>query len=89
VRKIYTVANNLLKEYYYEEFDIRRETMQGLMNGAPYLCSALIGCWTNPILNKIGGRRFTIFISCFMSVVTGFWMAVADSYVVTPFNFMN
>lgn len=63
--------------------------MQGLMNGAPYLCSALIGCWTNPILNKIGGRRFTIFISCFMSVVTGFWMAVADSYVSSPFDVMT
>ena len=49
------------------------------MNGAPYLCSALIGCWTNPFLNKIGGRRFTIFFSCLMSVITGFWMAVADS----------
>lgn len=60
--------------------------MKGLMNGAPYLCSALIGCWTNPILNKIGGRRFTIFISCFMSVVTGIWMAVADSCVRNEIN---
>lgn len=55
--------------------------MQGLMNGAPYLCSALIGCWTNPFLNKIGGRRFTIFFSCAMSVITGIWMAVANSWV--------
>lgn len=53
--------------------------MRGLMNGAPYLCSAVIGCWTNPVLNKIGGRRFTIFFSCAISVITGFWMAVADS----------
>ncbi|KAI9150292.1 putative metabolite transport protein YwtG [Paramyrothecium foliicola] len=73
-------AVNGAQEYYYEEFNITRDTMKGLMNGAPYLCSALIGCWTNPFLNKLGGRRFTIFISCFMSVVTGFWMAVADSY---------
>lgn len=72
-------ANIYFKEFYYEEFNLRDPLMQGLMNGAPYLCSALIGCWTNPILNKIGGRRFTIFISCFVSVVTGFWMAVADS----------
>ncbi|KAK8930107.1 hypothetical protein H634G_01332 [Metarhizium anisopliae BRIP 53293] len=73
-------AVNGAQEFYYEEFGLRDPLLQGLMNGAPYLCSALIGCWTNPILNKIGGRRFTIFISCFMSVVTGFWMAVADSF---------
>lgn len=51
------------------------------MNGAPYACSALIGCWSNPWLNKIGGRRFTIFFSCAMSVITGIWMAVANKYV--------
>ncbi|OAQ70921.2 sugar porter (SP) family MFS transporter [Pochonia chlamydosporia 170] len=73
-------AVNGAQEFYYEEFNLRDPLLQGLMNGAPYLCSALIGCWTNPILNKIGGRRFTIFISCFMSVVTGIWMAVADSF---------
>lgn len=54
--------------------------MRGLLNGAPYLCSALIGCWTNPILNKWTGRRGTIFISCFVSTVTGFWMAAADTW---------
>lgn len=73
-------AVNGAQEFYYKELDITNEWMQGLMNGAPYLCSALIGCWTNPILNKIGGRRFTIFFSCAMSVVTGFWMAVANNY---------
>ncbi|KAK2594369.1 hypothetical protein QQS21_007929 [Conoideocrella luteorostrata] len=73
-------AVNGAQVFYYQEFHITDPIMQGLMNGAPYLCSALIGCWTNPFLNKIGGRRFTIFISCFISVVTGIWMAVADSY---------
>lgn len=53
--------------------------MQGLLNGAPYLCSAVIGCWMNAPLNKAFGRRGTIFISCFISFVTGFWMAAADS----------
>lgn len=73
-------AVNGAQEFYYEEFNIvERPQLQGLLNGAPYACSALIGCWTNPILNKIGGRRFTIFFSCFISVVTGFWMAAADS----------
>lgn len=72
-------AVNGAQEYYYKTFNIENDPkLQGLLNGAPYACSALIGCWTNPFLNKIGGRRFTIFISCFISVVTGFWMAAAD-----------
>jgi hypothetical protein len=74
-------AVNGAQEFYYKTFNIEGDenaNLQGLLNGAPYLCSALIGCWTNPFLNKIGGRRFTIFISCFISVVTGFWMAAAN-----------
>ncbi|GJN73482.1 hypothetical protein PLICBS_007560 [Purpureocillium lilacinum] len=73
-------AVNGAQEFYYEEFNIRDPYLQGLMNGAPYACSALIGCWSNPWLNKIGGRRFTIFFSCAMSVITGIWMAVANNF---------
>lgn len=68
-----------MQEFYYRTFNITNLWLRGLMNGAPYLCSAVLGCWSNPILNKIGGRRFTIFFSCAISVITGFWMAVADS----------
>lgn len=32
------------------------------------------------MLNKYLGRRGTIFVSCAMSVITGFWMAAADSW---------
>ncbi|EHA50291.1 plastidic glucose transporter 4 [Pyricularia oryzae 70-15] len=73
-------AVNGAQEFYYETFNITDDLMRGLLNGAPYLCSALIGCWTNPILNKWTGRRGTIFISCFVSTVTGFWMAAADTW---------
>ncbi|KAF9876968.1 MFS myo-inositol transporter [Colletotrichum karsti] len=73
-------AVNGAQEYYYETFNIEDPLMQGLINGAPYLCSALFGCWTSPYLNKWFGRRGTIFVSCFFSVVTGFWMAAADSW---------
>ncbi|CAH0048468.1 unnamed protein product [Clonostachys solani] len=77
-------AVNGAQEFYYKTFNIEGDenaNLQGLLNGAPYLCSALIGCWTNPFLNKLGGRRFTIFISCFISVITGFWMAAANNFV--------
>ncbi|KXH62808.1 hypothetical protein CSAL01_12712 [Colletotrichum salicis] len=74
-------AVNGAQEFYYETFGLQDDpTMQGLVNGAPYLCSALVGCWSSPVLNKYTGRRGTIFISCFVSVVTGFWMAAADSW---------
>lgn len=72
-------AVNGAQEFYYATFGIEDDLQKGLLNGAPYLCSALLGCWTNPILNKIGGRRFTIFFSCGISVITGFWMAAADT----------
>ncbi|KAM0266944.1 hypothetical protein ACHAPA_006330 [Fusarium lateritium] len=70
---------NGAQEFYFAEFNITNEWMQGFTNGAPYLCSALIGCWTSPILNKYTGRRGTIFISCAISTITGFWMACTTS----------
>ncbi|KAF0635874.1 hypothetical protein FPSE5266_09765 [Fusarium pseudograminearum] len=72
-------AVNGAQMFYFDEFEIGNEWMQGFTNGAPYLCSALIGCWTSPILNKYTGRRGTIFISCAISTITGFWMAAATS----------
>jgi len=42
------------QQYYFNEFNLNgpeNELLQGLINGAPYLCSALIGCWSNAPLN--------------------------------------
>ncbi|GME61081.1 Sugar/inositol transporter [Neofusicoccum parvum] len=73
-------AVNGAQIFYFEEFGITDVWQRGLLNGAPYLCSAAIGCWTNAPLNKAFGRRGTIFISCFISFATGFWMAAADTW---------
>ncbi|KAL5435013.1 hypothetical protein PMIN07_006721 [Paraphaeosphaeria minitans] len=73
-------AVNGAQIFYFDEFGITNEWQQGLLNGAPYLCSAAIGCWTNAPLNKRFGRRGTIFISYFISFVSGIWMAAADSW---------
>ncbi|SMY29771.1 unnamed protein product [Zymoseptoria tritici ST99CH_1A5] len=75
-------AVNGAQEFYFEDFNIPPEAVwqRGLLNGAPYLASAAIGCWTNRPLNKAFGRRGTIFISCFISFATGIWMAAADSW---------
>lgn len=73
-------AVNGAQVYYFDEFNITNEWQQGLLNGAPYLCSLLIGCWTNAPLNKYFGRRGTIFISCFISFASSFWMAAANTW---------
>lgn len=73
-------AVNGAQVFYFDEFGITNEWQQGLLNGAPYLCSLLIGCWTNAPLNKYFGRRGTIFISCLISFASSFWMAAADSW---------
>jgi sugar porter (SP) family MFS transporter len=75
-------AVNGAQEFYFEEFNIGPDQvwLRGLLNGAPYLCSALIGCWSNAPLNKYFGRRGTIFISCIISFITGIWMAACESW---------
>ncbi|KXS96288.1 hypothetical protein AC578_3875 [Pseudocercospora eumusae] len=75
-------AVNGAQQFYFRTFNIGEEQvwLRGLLNGAPYLCSALLGCWTNAPLNKFFGRRGTIWISCFISFVSGIWMAAADSW---------
>ncbi|KAI0021672.1 hypothetical protein F4780DRAFT_274995 [Xylariomycetidae sp. FL0641] len=73
-------AVNGAQLFYYREFGIWNVWQQGLLNGAPYLCSLLLGCWTNAPLNKVLGRRGTIFISCFISFVSSFWMAAANTW---------
>jgi hypothetical protein len=74
-------AVNGAQIFYFDEFGIGEDEvwLRGLLNGAPYLCSALIGCWTNAPLNYYLGRRGTIFVSCFISFASSFWMAAANS----------
>ncbi|ODM15614.1 hypothetical protein SI65_08848 [Aspergillus cristatus] len=74
-------AVNGAQEFYFTEFGVTNKWLQGLLNGAPYLCSCLIGCWTTAPLNRWFGRRGCIFISCFISFASSFWMAAAESWV--------
>jgi sugar porter (SP) family MFS transporter len=73
-------AVNGAQEFYFAEFNVTDTWMQGLLNGAPYLCSAVIGCWTTAPLNRWFGRRGCIFISCFISFASSFWMAAAHTW---------
>lgn len=53
--------------------DTTRDTfIVGLVNAAPYLASAVIGCWLSDPLNIIAGRKGTIFVAgifCFLPVL--------------------
>ncbi|KAI0778880.1 hypothetical protein BD413DRAFT_464840 [Trametes elegans] len=52
----------------------------GLVNGAPYLCCGLIGCWLSAPLNKYLGRRGTIFVSAFVSFITCVWQGLTNTW---------
>ena len=53
----------------------RNDWLQGLVNGAPYLCCAGVSCWCTDWLNNKFGRRKVIFITCVISAVTCFLQA--------------
>jgi sugar porter (SP) family MFS transporter len=42
----------------------------GLVNAAPYIGSALLGCWLSDPLNNLFGRRGTIFITALILIAT-------------------
>jgi hypothetical protein len=57
------ISTDTLQQFYFNEFDLNgpeNELLQGLINGAPYLCSALIGCWCNAPMNVGGGSSLII-----------------------------
>ncbi|KAM0426193.1 hypothetical protein ACHAPT_008543 [Fusarium lateritium] len=58
-----------------------QDNLTGLIVGAPYLCCAIIGCWLTEPLNRILGRRGTIFVSCLIAAIASIWEGVANSWV--------
>ena len=54
--------------------------LRGLINAAPYLCCALLGCWLTEPLNRALGRRGTIFVTCLISSGTCVWQAFTQSW---------
>lgn len=51
----------------------RDSWLLGLVNSAPYLCCAFIGCWLTEPMNARFGRRGTVFIACVISALTCLW----------------
>ncbi|KAF8606306.1 hypothetical protein BDV93DRAFT_489755 [Ceratobasidium sp. AG-I] len=58
----------------------RDQWLLGLVASAPYLCCALIGCWLTDPMNRVFGRRGTIFITATLSWLTCFWQGVTNSW---------
>jgi MFS family permease len=80
-----TVVNGA-QGFYKKEFGIgddknTRDTwLLGLVNSAPYLCCAVIGCWLTDPMNKLFGRRGTIFVSCVISAIACLLQALTNSW---------
>jgi len=48
----------------------RKVWLIGLVNSAPALACAVLGCWLTEPLNNLMGRRGVIFLSCFIAAGT-------------------
>ncbi|KAH9013143.1 MFS sugar transporter [Lactarius pseudohatsudake] len=58
----------------------RNQWLLGLVNAAPYLCCAILGCWLTEPLNNWLGRRGTIFFCAALSFLTCIWQGVTNSW---------
>ena len=80
-----TVVNGA-QIFYTKQFGIgepneaRSTWLTGLVNSAPYLCCAFIGCWLTVPFNNIFGRRGTIFITCTFSAMACFWQGFTNTW---------
>jgi len=80
-----TVVNGA-QIFYSEYFGIgddskSRDTwLVGLVNSAPYLCCAFIGCWLTVPMNHYFGRRGTVFWTCVISAIACFAQAFTHNW---------
>lgn len=66
-----------------DENDPRQMWLLGLVNSAPYLCCAVLGCWITVPLNNRFGRKGTIFVTCSISAMACLWQAFTNSWYVS------
>ncbi|KAF4265820.1 hypothetical protein KXV68_003707 [Aspergillus fumigatus] len=79
-----TVVNGA-QIFYKTQFGIDDETSRsrwllGLVNAAPYLCCAVLGCWLAVPFNAWFGRRGTIFITCCFSAIACLWQGFVNTW---------
>lgn len=56
------------------------DLIQGLINGAPYLCAACLSCWMSDFWNRRLGRKWTIFWACLISALSCFWQGFGNNW---------
>lgn len=70
--------------YFNKEFGIdtmkNGQWISGIVVGAPYLSSFVLGCALTEPLNNLLGRRMVIFISCFIAGIASIWEAFTYSW---------
>lgn len=54
--------------------------IEGLINGAPYLCCGVIACWMSDFCNRKLGRKWVIFWTCVISALTCIWLALVNNW---------
>ncbi|KAI1388728.1 uncharacterized protein F4822DRAFT_429344 [Hypoxylon trugodes] len=80
-----TVVNGA-QSFYKVEFGIddpnsqRDSWLLGLVNSAPYIGCAVAGCWLTEPMNKLFGRRGTVFVACIISALACFWQAFTNTW---------
>ncbi|BGO92527.1 hypothetical protein NBRC10512_000444 [Rhodotorula toruloides] len=58
----------------------KNQWILGLVNGAPYLCCAVLGCWLTAPVNKVLGRKGAMFLGAFISFAGCLWSACTNSW---------
>ncbi|KAL3464404.1 hypothetical protein BJX64DRAFT_254910 [Aspergillus heterothallicus] len=58
----------------------RNQWLVGVVNAAPYIASAVIGCWLSDPCNYYLGRRGAIFISALFCLISPFGQAVSQTW---------
>jgi MFS family permease len=63
------------------EHESNRNTwLVGLVNSAPYICCATIGCWLTGPMNDRLGRKGTVWVTCAISAAACLWQAVTNTW---------
>ncbi|KAJ5887994.1 hypothetical protein N7495_008035 [Penicillium taxi] len=63
-----------------EKGNERNQWIVGVVNAAPYIASAVLGCWLSDPCNRLLGRRGTIFIAAIFCVLSPIGSAVTQNW---------
>ncbi|RKF65079.1 putative metabolite transport protein YwtG [Erysiphe neolycopersici] len=70
-----------VREFGIDDLTISKNTwLLGLVNAAPYLCCATIGCWLTIPFNNWWGRKGTIIFACIVSAATCIWQSCTNTW---------